>query len=167
MTCPDCKETLARKEYHGVAVDICPACAGIWFDDGEMRSLLQRDPVCLLSIEEDAVPRLERREGPAKLRRCPQCDCVLDPYQYAYDSPVQLDGCPGCHGIWVEDGELAKMRQHVDQCERVDSLEERKAMALAEFGLEHEREMRRQANVLSFFKHLYYRRSRPYWLNYP
>lgn len=30
-----------------------------------------------------------------------------------YNSPVSLDSCPLCHGIWVQDGELLAMSRFV------------------------------------------------------
>ena len=38
LTCPDCKQPLAGKSYQGVDLDVCPACAGIWFESSSERS---------------------------------------------------------------------------------------------------------------------------------
>jgi len=44
MRCPKCGEALQEERYHGVAVDRCAACKGIWFDAGEAEGLLDKAP---------------------------------------------------------------------------------------------------------------------------
>jgi Zn-finger nucleic acid-binding protein len=46
MNCPTCPdERLAITDRHGIEVDYCPACRGIWLDRGELDKLLDRaDP---------------------------------------------------------------------------------------------------------------------------
>jgi uncharacterized protein len=40
MRCPVCEETLREVEKHGVEVDVCPGCRGVWLDRGELDKLL-------------------------------------------------------------------------------------------------------------------------------
>jgi hypothetical protein len=37
--CPKCGTKLAEEVMDGVTVDICPACHGVWLDDGELAKL--------------------------------------------------------------------------------------------------------------------------------
>ena len=39
MHCPKCGSSLEEELLEGVTVDICPACHGIWLDDGELDKL--------------------------------------------------------------------------------------------------------------------------------
>lgn len=42
MKCPVCPDaTLAMSERHGVEIDYCPHCRGVWLDRGELDKLLQ------------------------------------------------------------------------------------------------------------------------------
>ena len=34
--CPKCGEKLKEEDLHGVNIDKCPACKGIWLDNGEL-----------------------------------------------------------------------------------------------------------------------------------
>jgi len=43
MKCPKCGATLKTEEYHGIQVDRCPECLGVWFDAGEAESLLKKE----------------------------------------------------------------------------------------------------------------------------
>ncbi|MGH7646005.1 MAG: zf-TFIIB domain-containing protein [Gemmatimonadales bacterium] len=42
MKCPKCGYDLLTSEWHGVQIDQCPNCRGIWFDAGEAEDLLKR-----------------------------------------------------------------------------------------------------------------------------
>lgn len=42
MKCPVCKETnLLMTERHGIEVDYCPNCRGIWLDRGELDKIIE------------------------------------------------------------------------------------------------------------------------------
>ncbi len=42
MHCPLCDQVKMREvEKHGVLVDVCPSCKGVWLDRGELEKILQ------------------------------------------------------------------------------------------------------------------------------
>lgn len=43
MHCPKCGAQLKEERYHGIHVDRCSECHGVWFDAGEAESLLERE----------------------------------------------------------------------------------------------------------------------------
>ena len=43
MRCPKCGEKLEVTNYSGVTVEECPACRGIFLDDGEIQELAKRE----------------------------------------------------------------------------------------------------------------------------
>lgn len=43
MTCPRCGSTLQERMEHGVSVDECPNCGGVWLDKGELEALAGRE----------------------------------------------------------------------------------------------------------------------------
>jgi uncharacterized protein len=43
MKCPKCGANLTVEEYHGVEIDRCPDCKGIWFDAGEAELLIEKE----------------------------------------------------------------------------------------------------------------------------
>src|SRR5436189_373304 len=43
MKCPKCGYDLITGEWHGIEIDQCTHCHGIWFDAGEAESLLAHD----------------------------------------------------------------------------------------------------------------------------
>ena len=41
--CPKCGIDLAEREHHGVKIDQCPECSGIWLDKGELEVIEEID----------------------------------------------------------------------------------------------------------------------------
>lgn len=42
LLCPHCRVDLVMSERHGVEIDYCPKCRGIWLDRGELDKILER-----------------------------------------------------------------------------------------------------------------------------
>ncbi len=152
LLCPDCSIEMEVKRYYGVAVDICPACAGVWFDESELKALMQVDPLILLSLEDRAVPDVVYADEETVDRRCPRCAIALHPYRYMYDSPIELDGCNQCHGIWVENGELRHIHEEL-MARRASEPgeEERRRVAIAQYALESQEQVDRANMLTSLF----------------
>ena len=43
MKCPKCGADLDTVDHYGVQVDRCPECHGVWFDAGEVETLVKKD----------------------------------------------------------------------------------------------------------------------------
>jgi uncharacterized protein len=66
MKCPKDGYDLATAEHHGVQIDTCPKCGGIWLDAGELEVIAHEDrPALLTRVLSDAFSALR---GPAKKR---------------------------------------------------------------------------------------------------
>ncbi|HEY6207977.1 MAG TPA: zf-TFIIB domain-containing protein [Gemmatimonadales bacterium] len=57
MKCPKCGYDLITGEWHGVQVDQCTHCHGIWFDAGEAETLLQHPEPSIMGRVFRAVMR--------------------------------------------------------------------------------------------------------------
>jgi Zn-finger nucleic acid-binding protein len=42
MRCPVDNETLVMSDRHGVEIDYCPKCRGVWLDRGELDKIIER-----------------------------------------------------------------------------------------------------------------------------
>ncbi|MCU0496761.1 MAG: zf-TFIIB domain-containing protein [Anaerolineae bacterium] len=42
MKCPVCNVDLRISDKHGVEIDYCPQCRGIWLDRGELEKIMQK-----------------------------------------------------------------------------------------------------------------------------
>jgi Zn-finger nucleic acid-binding protein len=83
----------------GILVDFCSACAGVWFDPGEIDRALGD-----LAERRLRVPHT----GRASELECPACGAFMRtfPYPRTYAS---IDMCPACEGIWLDGGELREI----------------------------------------------------------
>ena len=111
--CPDCMKTMSKRSFLGVVLDTCDHCAGIFFDEGEICQIKERGGIGAFDELDDLVQPepghvAAEEHNP---RTCPGCQSAMRRFRYMYTSPVFLDSCDQCGGVWVEHGELHQMRQ--------------------------------------------------------
>lgn len=114
MHCPVCHKELKPVEANGATVDVCEeGCGGIWFDQFELRRFDHPNaspPNVLLSVQQKNALLIESN----RKRPCPRCDGVmLKRRLFSPKSRVEIDECGGCAGIWLDAGELAKIREEM------------------------------------------------------
>jgi hypothetical protein len=122
MKCPACDRDLSPTKAGGVTLDVCQGgCGGIWFDAFELNRVVQppeggRDIV--LSIERDAQLQVD----PARKRKCPKCaDLFLMRHFITRLKQVEVDDCPGCGGLWLDAGELSRMKAEKETVAKEDA----------------------------------------------
>ena len=88
----------------GIEVDICPITKGIWFDLGELRVLtgLEAD----LPFFKEAVACSTETIWPS-----PVAECRLREIRFHPEHELVIDYCPHSGGIWLDKGELDKLRE--------------------------------------------------------
>ncbi|MFH1679167.1 MAG: zf-TFIIB domain-containing protein [Candidatus Eisenbacteria bacterium] len=128
MRCPACRNTLTQKDAAGIRLDVCRGgCGGIWFDRFELKKMDEpREPVGdgVLDIERDESVRVDK----AARRKCPRCqELVMMRHYFSVQKEIEIDECPGCGGVWLDHGELRKIRS------LFDSEEEKTEAARARF----------------------------------
>ncbi|MCH7714887.1 MAG: zf-TFIIB domain-containing protein [Gemmatimonadetes bacterium] len=57
MKCPKCGHDLTVEQYHGIEIDRCTNCNGVWFDAGEAEQLAGDGKEGILASVFDAVVR--------------------------------------------------------------------------------------------------------------
>lgn len=55
MLCPVCGLVLVMAERHGIEIDYCPKCRGIWLDHGELDKIIEHAALDLRALA--ATPR--------------------------------------------------------------------------------------------------------------
>jgi len=115
-TCPDCRSALETKTLEGITIDACPSCAGIFFDEGEVCQLKAKGLQAFDAVEDAVVPSIVVEHSSDRSRMCPSCHTGMDKFRYLYNSRLILDECERCGGIWVQDGELGKMKEVLEEC---------------------------------------------------
>jgi hypothetical protein len=62
MKCPKDGYDLASSEYHGVQIESCPYCGGMWLDAGELEVVAHEErPALLTRVLSDAFSALGAR----------------------------------------------------------------------------------------------------------
>jgi len=112
LRCPACGHDLSPKAVDDLTVDACDGgCGGIWFDNGEIAEVDDRDETAgeaLAEIKERWASAVDR----TRKRACPRCSGILMlKRQFGPRQPVEIDECPGCGGIWLDAGELSQIRE--------------------------------------------------------
>ena len=64
LLCPACRVDLVMSERHGVEIDYCPRCRGVWLDRGELDKIIERSAGPPEYEREDEERRYERGEHP-------------------------------------------------------------------------------------------------------
>ncbi len=124
MECPVCGNRTEEVSIEGIAVDVCKGgCAGIWFDNFELKKVDEPHESAgegLLDIERDESIHIDHTQR----RKCPKCeDAIMMRHFFSVKQEVEVDECPNCAGIWLDSGELGKIRS------QYNSEEERKNAA--------------------------------------
>ncbi|MFE3846263.1 zf-TFIIB domain-containing protein, partial [Thermoplasmatota archaeon] len=84
-----------------IIIDVCPKCKGIWLDKGELGKLLK---------DKKLTNYLTKHIG-TKSRSpmiCPRCGNTMD-IEKAED--IEVDVCLTCNGVWLDEGELEKLKE--------------------------------------------------------
>ncbi len=105
MICPKCRtDTLDDfGPMEGVDIDFCSGCKGIWFDAGELAFYVEAA---------DDVPQMDQaiKNGEPMGGNCPRCkDVELVKARYQPGEQLFIDICPGCNGVFLDQGELPRV----------------------------------------------------------
>ncbi len=104
MKCPVCRTPLVVVERESVELDWCPACAGVWFDEGELVLFAER---LGKRHRRDMIGEAVTGSREAR-RRCPRCRHKMEKVAPAADGKLLLDCCVE-HGLWFDAGELGDL----------------------------------------------------------
>lgn len=113
MTCPACSSALDSITVNAVALDACKkGCGGVWFDKNE----LDRFETASESAGSELLKHLHPKMIPASTgapRTCPKCVKYKMQKRFACAKRnVEVESCPGCGGIWLDTGELARIQEN-------------------------------------------------------
>ena len=112
MKCPVCQRRLRRFKIGTVNLDGCDGgCGGIWFDFDELVKVDSEHPDTSKPMPGPRYDSTVAVDDYA-VRACPHCpDVTLDKKLFSLGSGVILDRCLECRGVWLDRGELDKIRE--------------------------------------------------------
>lgn len=72
MNCPSCFAKMNEETHHGVRLDLCSRCSGVWFDGGELEAFQVGDGSSSLDGVPDRTKHFEPTGDSAHVK-CPRC----------------------------------------------------------------------------------------------
>ena len=107
LVCPVCGCDMAVLELHGIEIDYCFSCGGIWLDSGELEALIGDEKKSLEIFQSFKDVSSTNKE---KKRPCPVCGKAMKKVEVTLaENSIILDKCPKEHGIWFDKDELLRI----------------------------------------------------------
>lgn len=114
-TCPRCSQPLATIDLNlngSFLIERCDTCLGLFFDNGEVESLLDatvKNVYGIDSLQLRAISNAKRHDDyPVSYIKCPVCGRVMNRINFGAKSGVVVDRCKE-HGLWLDGGELRQL----------------------------------------------------------
>jgi len=97
--CPRDRQILASNDVSGYRYYSCELCSGYWIPGATLHRVFTAQGIRELRVG----TRAEKGEI-----RCPDChtDCVS-----LVIEGCRLDRCPKCHGVWLDAGEVQRLKR--------------------------------------------------------
>lgn len=133
LKCPKCKVFLEKEIFHNVEVDYCPKCMGLWFEENELRLAKDDKDKNLQWLDIDLWEEESKFKVSDGIRMCPLCRVPLYEVRYG-DSPVVVDVCGLCHGIWLDRGEFKRIIEWLKEKANKEVLDNYTKNLLREFS---------------------------------
>lgn len=113
MKCPLNEEFELREvEVAGVKVDICDRTGGVWFDQFEIEKFDEEHEIEGLELIKLLPEKPEVNYQNIHKLSCPRCEHVkLTKRFFGPLQEIEIDECAKCGGIWLDHGELKKIRE--------------------------------------------------------
>lgn len=108
MNCPKDGSPLETHNLMSVQVDECPACRGIFFDEGELEKAKAAADPDLGWMEVELWKDQDRYNLAISEWACPRDGQPMVAIAYD-DSGVVIDHCLKCKGIWLDGGKFAEL----------------------------------------------------------
>jgi Zn-finger nucleic acid-binding protein len=129
LDCPRCSKALKRTPLGC----ICDDCEGCWFGFDQFDKVLRLSDLQLESSEIEKTLQYDRKGVDLEHEvRCPDCGLRMKRHVYMMDSGVVVDMCRD-HGMWLDDGELTKIRKYLQSSNAKPAEEEQKASPVGFF----------------------------------
>lgn len=97
--CPQDRQFLASNDVSGYRYYKCEQCSGIWIPGASVQRVLSAKGITELRV----APRGDKCE-----MQCP--DCLTDCDSILIEG-CRLDLCLKCHGVWLDSGEVRRVRR--------------------------------------------------------
>jgi Zn-finger nucleic acid-binding protein len=103
LDCPNDGMRLQRRNIQGTTIDFCEHCGGVYFDQGEIETLIEKG-VNETQFNTTQVPSFSGYATPGT-NICPRCHGTFEKITKTSDGRnASIYACKECKGIWVNKG---------------------------------------------------------------
>jgi Zn-finger nucleic acid-binding protein len=113
--CPECNiamQTIALNLDPPLHIERCEQCFGLFFDPGEVETLLEKSVSPVFSINRELIGNINddryQKNKPIKYMECPVCRNMMNRVAFGHRSGVVIDQCRD-HGVWLDGGEISHL----------------------------------------------------------
>ena len=100
-----------RESFASAYIDVCAeGCHGLWFDAGELAKLDLVGTGMGPALQRALAQRFQPSDEDRNPLDCPHCEEAMNEVAYELACWVEIDECPGCEGIYLDAGELTRIR---------------------------------------------------------
>ena len=114
-TCPRCAvplTTIDLKLNNRFLIERCDECLGLFFDPGELETLLEATVANVHEIDRKGLDAINADRQPDRYGisyvKCPVCAKLMNRINFGVKSGVIVDRCKD-HGVWLDGGELRRL----------------------------------------------------------
>jgi len=112
MNCPACRNKLEEISVDSMTIELCQGgCGGMFFDHHELKKVDEPTELTgekLVDLQSKAAVAVATTEP---RRQCPKCPSVtMMRHYFSVRKEVVIDECGNCGGMWLDKGELEKIR---------------------------------------------------------
>ena len=111
LKCPKDGSDLTPATRHGVSVNLCAACKGMWVSPQAFDALENT----AFDLDEHAKGTLVFSSAPTDAK-CPECDAALKRFNYRLFD-LELEFCDNQHGYWLDAGEDTRVLELMKKTE--------------------------------------------------
>jgi len=106
MRCPKCRCDMEQIVIDDTEVDRCSSCHGLWFDDGELTKLRNKEAAAVLDIGDI---KTGKKQNKIEHYRCPRCASPMNRLVDPEQTHIWFEQCGSCRGSYFDAGELTDL----------------------------------------------------------
>jgi Zn-finger nucleic acid-binding protein len=142
--CPRCNkkmQTVDIKLGGKFLIERCTECMGLFFDPGELETLVDKSVANVYNIDNSRIDELRKfkrsQEYPVTYIKCPVCRKLMNRVNFGAQSGVIADQCRN-HGMWLDGGELRQILEWTKAGGQI--IHEKKQLEMERLQLQEEKE---------------------------
>jgi PAT family beta-lactamase induction signal transducer AmpG len=108
MRCPKCRSDMEQFDVGGTVIDRCSQCKGIWFDEGELDALRDKDIAQAIDVGSASAGKEYNK---VDQYRCPRCGGEMNQVVDQKQSHIWYETCVDCDGSYFDAGEFLDLSQ--------------------------------------------------------